>query len=884
MEDDHSHSLTYRPPPRAKHPLLDEQSFEQLHRNGVIETKPHTMHFGGFQIHQDHSNLLRVINTSSSSLRIIVIGPSTPYFRIRFDKKGCLAPGMAEEILVTFTPHEWRYYYDSVKISCGALGENLVVPIHGYPSTNDISLPRLVDFGAVAIGSTRTKVIPLTCKIPINFEFRIDLVQTHPAFEVTPLEGIIPAHGETNVVITFLPTRHATCRLELQFHISQYDFEPVTVSIVGSSAPDVLKREIIAAEDMELQEQQAMLEQDAMKVKVEALKQKKGRGPLQVKKFSPPPEETTRVVDGVKVPTRTGSQMTAYVLNQTNGRLLLKDMMALIQDQRKTAEERRLKAAKGLQEVGFDVDMEGMETGDLQALELRWETMYREVETADKDRELKTKMALGDSELTEAEVEEQVQARLRKHADALQAMKDADLLRMEPEVNDYPVRVPTSFVPAQQPTWDTNRNDTYAVRLQVLDRFQCAGACYLKRMRARQNVEKLRKALHAAKVVDKDTCKAWVEAENKQAVAGGMGALSEEEPSGEGGGSVATSANQFGGMGSAFEAVGAAASPQEASAPQGKPQTQDQIGIPPDFVLPFQWPTKGSSLTMGERLPVKVDDLGSFQVFRPVEVKPRLDWKVFQYDKFPTPPRSAYMKLRDGKPSLRAALDDMLIRGPRGLATDGCEEPLDMPDSCLLPPVPRRGDALSLLVPSPDVRTYVAGPDYVETDHEYKLAQEPPDIEEPKFSEFIPEDILSLQRPWIDCWRRRRQIQDPFMHWDPFPASFVEGGGNRNSFLGGDLGGERFSFLPVGGFARDIPSDTDTDNPEELQHELPSAELFQATMDDLSKPFTSELWQKLEEREKWLSDTMAERNKAQRERLAELNKYITHRHDVLPLA
>lgn len=145
-----------------------------------------------------HSHVVKVVNISPSSLRVSIIGPSSPWFKIDFDKKGLLAPGMSEDITVTFEPHEWRYYYDTIKIFCGDLSENLLVPIHAYPAANDIVLPRLLDFGATAIGTTRSKVIPLSCKIPIKFEFEITILEacecragsrflrSHCAFSVFP--------------------------------------------------------------------------------------------------------------------------------------------------------------------------------------------------------------------------------------------------------------------------------------------------------------------------------------------------------------------------------------------------------------------------------------------------------------------------------------------------------------------------------------------------------------------------------------------------------------------------------------------------------------------------------------------------------------------------
>ena len=53
--------------------------------------------------------------------------------------------------------------------------------------------------------SVRFQVIPLTCNIPVQFEFAITILKSHPDFEVIPREGIIPADGTTNVAITSAP-------------------------------------------------------------------------------------------------------------------------------------------------------------------------------------------------------------------------------------------------------------------------------------------------------------------------------------------------------------------------------------------------------------------------------------------------------------------------------------------------------------------------------------------------------------------------------------------------------------------------------------------------------------------------------------------------------
>eukprot|EP00449_Zooxanthella_nutricula_P039625 CAMPEP_0198597400 /NCGR_PEP_ID=MMETSP1462-20131121/144375_1 /TAXON_ID=1333877 /ORGANISM="Brandtodinium nutriculum, Strain RCC3387" /LENGTH=500 /DNA_ID=CAMNT_0044329061 /DNA_START=36 /DNA_END=1534 /DNA_ORIENTATION=+ len=485
----------------ARHPLLEKGKFEQLHRNEIIETRPHTLHFGGFQIHKEHSHVLRILNTSPASLRVSVIGPATKEFRMSFDKKGLLAPGMSEDVTITFTPHEWKYYYDTVKVFCGDLAENLVVPIHAYPSVNDLSLPRIIDFGRVAIGTRKTRTIPLSCKIPIQFEYEITVLEDHPDFEVSPLLGAIPADGAAEVVVTFAPTRHRTSRVELRFNLSQFDFDPVVVSVVGSCAPDLLRDEILQSAQAELDVEAAHARQERMAATVEKLKKKKGRGPVQVRPPTFALEVSEHTVDGVKVPaSRCDQQATNFVLNQTAGKLPLKDLFTFIREQREGMKTlQREQAGKAQEDVGgLEAAVLADEDEDKQALELRFEMQYREVDKSDRDKELKSTAARGEEQPSKEVVEQCHAAHRTRHGRLLQRRMEADAGRVDSVLHHAHAAVPSSYKPAAAPSWDENANDTFSVRLQVIDRFLRAGARLLMRLRASKRSRSLREAMRAA--------------------------------------------------------------------------------------------------------------------------------------------------------------------------------------------------------------------------------------------------------------------------------------------------------------------------------------------------------------------------------------------------
>ena len=85
-------------------------AYSKLGRTSVLEALPALIHFGGYRVGKNHKQKLRVVNISNQSVRVTVLPPQTPFFRLKWSagKKGLIAPGMAETFTVEFNPTEWR--------------------------------------------------------------------------------------------------------------------------------------------------------------------------------------------------------------------------------------------------------------------------------------------------------------------------------------------------------------------------------------------------------------------------------------------------------------------------------------------------------------------------------------------------------------------------------------------------------------------------------------------------------------------------------------------------------------------------------------------------------------------------------------------------------
>jgi hypothetical protein len=131
-----------------------------------------------------------------------VLPPQTPYFKIRYQKKGMVPTGVSEDIYVQFTPTApqsdlmgaYKYYYDTIRIHCE--GDKIVIPIHAYPVINQEfpdQIPKLIDMGqGCTLGQTYMKSLMIESRTPVTFEYAITVTKVHPDIQIlSPLQGDI---------------------------------------------------------------------------------------------------------------------------------------------------------------------------------------------------------------------------------------------------------------------------------------------------------------------------------------------------------------------------------------------------------------------------------------------------------------------------------------------------------------------------------------------------------------------------------------------------------------------------------------------------------------------------------------------------------------------
>jgi hypothetical protein len=538
-------------PSRAKSIPMGK-TYAKIGQNSIMEASPAVVHFGGYSIHKRHQQLLRVINISSVSQRIDVLNPMTPYFRIRYNKKGLIAPGMSEDITIEFEPNEWRYYYDCIRLHLND-SQNLLVPIHAYPVMNEVTFPSRLDLGACPLAETMTRVLKLECNVPIQFEYKIDILEEHSDLTISPLSGIVPANGHTEITVSFRPVTLAVCSMKVRLDVSQFNFKPIECTIVGSSEAGLVRKIQLAKTSMPGSVKLGISPgpesvsngfvpprpPQLNGTKVKPLKAKADPGGELVekvrrerylkgkaKKQQDRPRTPEADIEGLKVPrAKDINSVTSlnFVLTQKKGKLKPRDLKAAIDSQRQIKQQQKAEQeAIRKQTQGGDQNQShgpGRMALSLQTIlaedddrkpisrsfkEMMFMQDLSELEEGEKAREFQSQLEfVGEDVLSPEAVELIVQMRehhkCRRDRSRRETQRTTFTNIAEGPQQNPPVRMSIRAhhlaCPSKEPTFDSFKNDEWRQRKMILSRLKRLCNRFIVRQRADKRLAKLKEAL-----------------------------------------------------------------------------------------------------------------------------------------------------------------------------------------------------------------------------------------------------------------------------------------------------------------------------------------------------------------------------------------------------
>ncbi len=218
---------------------------------GVLETDATTLDFGQVGIATQHSQMVNVSNTGTTSVSVMTGTFASP-FSITSAPQFELAPGASQAIVVGFAPAASQAYSYQLPLSVsGAMcGPVPVVAVTGVGSSSPVLLDHTtVDFGDVTCGTAAASVtVKMTNANATSYSFTAGIT-AGTSFGVNPASGSVPASGSTSVDVTraavTIPATPASITGNLNVAVSGNGTTNVPLSytisgaVVSSSAQDV---------------------------------------------------------------------------------------------------------------------------------------------------------------------------------------------------------------------------------------------------------------------------------------------------------------------------------------------------------------------------------------------------------------------------------------------------------------------------------------------------------------------------------------------------------------------------------------------------------------------------------------------------------------------
>ena len=215
--------------------LREDYKYDNEGENGLFEASPRIVKISGFELNKRIMTKVEIINKSKYSERIIILPPTSQNFKIRYTKRGQIAPGLSETIYLFFTPSEYKYYTDNICINCP--GNKIIIPIHAYPRMNIFVkeyIPKLIDFGNIPIDSTVSKNISVKNLIDQNFKYKITPMNDCPEIKIDKMEDTFYEMKDNLIKVTISPKKYGIFKGDFEFQVSEVDFQPYIFTVFAT--------------------------------------------------------------------------------------------------------------------------------------------------------------------------------------------------------------------------------------------------------------------------------------------------------------------------------------------------------------------------------------------------------------------------------------------------------------------------------------------------------------------------------------------------------------------------------------------------------------------------------------------------------------------------
>ena len=473
--------------PSVPNHIVETKIYNQVGGNDIVQVTPSILNFSGFQPNKVYKKVIKLCNVSADLHVVHIIPPDSKNFSISYKKSGRFIPGVVIDITVKFKPDAWRYFYDCVRIHCKG-EENLIIPINAFPIVDISKFPTKLNFTSPNnhLGHVVSKNLFIYSRCPISFEFEIAVLQSHPAFTVSPLVGSIPANGKVSIKVDYFPTEYSTAHMKMQLITSQFAASPKVCEVVGVCTPDSsqipsIKTLIHSLEDGF--ETPSLL--NPRKLDPLQIAKKKQTQLKQSKKSS---SDVVLQKNGFVVPNNVDTQHGVnLVLNQTKGKLKIKDMNKLSYHKnsstRKTDDE--LNNARQLKQAAF--------------LKFLQNNVEKE-----RTNSLKWQVQLGDNPMTELEILALYKSR-EKDLNVYETLiknlpqKNKELARIENSLGATKTWRYADDELEAKPNFDLYLNSPWSQKHQALFRFRQAVNTVLVRQEADRKLKQFRSYINSFK-------------------------------------------------------------------------------------------------------------------------------------------------------------------------------------------------------------------------------------------------------------------------------------------------------------------------------------------------------------------------------------------------